>query len=708
MVTGKDQQVQASKPGFDPAMAVQYLKGVGPKKAAVLAENGVHTILDLLYRLPRKYLDRSHIAPINQLTPELPATVVGRVVSTGILKGRKSRFEAVISDGTGYISLLWFSGINWVKKALQKGVTISASGRVSYYHGLQLVHPEYEILEDEDDEDLLHTGRVIPLYPSNEELKRIYLDSRGMRRLIKPLTDVLAHVDIDFFTREFREKHNLPSLEWSLRCAHFPETVEDAERARLRLAFDELFFLQLSLAYTKRVVKNRVKNRACNPPGALIKSFGKALPFQLTAAQKRVLREIADDMCAAQPMYRLLQGDVGSGKTIVALFAMLVAIESGRQAALMVPTEILAEQHGRTTRKLLAGLPVNIAVITGSLSPKEKDEVWDQIETGSVQLVIGTHALFSRGRRFADLGLAVVDEQHRFGVSQRAQLLQKGEQPDVLVMTATPIPRTLALTLYGDLDISIIDEMPPQKGTIQTVRRTEDARDKMYEFIRETTAAGRQVYVVYPLVDESEKLDLKAASAGYEELAAQFAGRRVGLVHGRLPAGEREEVMTRFFDRDIDILVSTTVIEVGVDAPDAGVMVIENAERFGLSQLHQLRGRIGRGPGRAVCILMVGGALSDIARARIEALCQYTDGFRIAEMDLELRGPGEFFGTRQHGLPELRIAHPVRDATMIPAARTAAFELAQQDAGLKKPEHHALREEFKRRYGKRFNWFQIG
>ncbi len=689
-------------------MAVQYLKGVGPKKAAVLAENGVHTVLDLLYRLPRKYLDRSHIAPINQLTPELPATVVGQVVSTGVLKGRKSRFEAVVSDGTGYISLLWFSGINWVKKNLHKGVTVSASGRITYFHSLQIVHPEYEILEDEDDDDLLHTGRVIPLYPSGEELKRIYLDSRGMRRLIKPLTDVLVHADIDFFDQEFREQHHLPSLEWALRYAHFPETLEDAERARLRLAFDELFFLQLSLAYTKRVVKTRVKSRVCSPPGKIIRSLGKTLPFQLTTAQKRVLHEISDDMCAEQPMYRLLQGDVGSGKTIVALFAMLLAVEAGRQAALMVPTEILAEQHGRTIRKLLAGVPVEIAVITGSLGPKEKDEAWARIKSGAVQLVIGTHALFSRGRTFADLGLAVVDEQHRFGVSQRAQLLQKGDQPDVLVMTATPIPRTLALTLYGDLDISIIDEMPPQKGTIQTVWRTEDARDKMYEFIRETTAAGRQVYVVYPLVDESEKLDLKAASAGYEQLAAHFAERRVGLVHGQLKPDERAEVMTRFFNREVDILVSTTVIEVGVDAPDAGVMVIENAERFGLSQLHQLRGRIGRGPGKSVCVLMVGGTLSEIARSRIEALCQYLDGFRIAEIDLELRGPGEFFGTRQHGLPELKIAHPARDAVMIPTARAAAFAVAESDPALKKPAHHRLREEFKRRYGKRFNWFQIG
>lgn len=708
MTDPESQRFQADKPGFDPAMPVQYLKGVGPRKAKVLDEHGVQSVMDLLYRLPRKYLDRSHIAPINQLTPDLPATVVGRVVSTGILKGRKSRFEAVVSDGTGYLSLLWFSGISWVKKSLHKGVTVSASGRVTYFHSLQIVHPEYEILEDEEDEDLLHTGRIIPLYPSGEELKRSFLDSRGMRRLIKPVIDGLTDTQMEFFTEDFRGQNDLPSLGWSLKHAHFPETVEDAERARRRLAFDELFFLQLSLAYTKRVVKTRTKSRVCSPPGEIIKRFSKALPFQLTAAQKNVLREISGDMCSAQPMYRLLQGDVGSGKTIVALFAMLLAVESGRQAALMVPTEILAEQHGRTTRKLLAGLPVETAVVTGSLSSKEKDETWDRIQAGKAQLVIGTHALFSRGRRFADLALAVVDEQHRFGVSQRAQLLQKGDQPDVLVMTATPIPRTLALTLYGDLDISIIDEMPPQKGTIQTVWRTEGARDKMYEFIRETTAVGRQVYVVYPLVDESEKLDLKAASSGYEEFSAHFSERRVGLVHGRLNADDRADVMTRFFNQEIDILVSTTVIEVGVDAPDAGVMVIENAERFGLSQLHQLRGRIGRGPGKSVCVLMVGGHLSDIARARIEALCQHIDGFRIAEIDLELRGPGEFFGTRQHGMPELKIAHPARDAKMIPTARTAAFELAEGDPSLKKSGHRQLREEFKRRYGKRFNWFQIG
>jgi len=708
MTDGEAENVTPDKPPFDPLAPVQYLKGVGPKKAAVLAQAGVHTVLDLLYRLPRRYLDRSHIAPINQLTPDMPATVVGRIISSGILKGRKNRFEAVLSDGTGYLSLLWFSGIKWVRKNLYKGVTVSASGRVTYFHNLQIVHPEYEILEDEDDEDLLHTGRVIPIYPSGEELKQSFLDSRGMRRLIKPLCDQLAESDLEFLPDNFRRQNGLPTLEWSLKYAHFPETLDNAERARQRLAFDELFFLQLSLAYTKRLVKAQTKPRVCGPAGSIIKSFAKTLPFTLTEAQKRVTGEITADMRSAQPMYRLLQGDVGSGKTIVALIAMLLAVESGRQAALMVPTEILAEQHGRTTARFLAGLPVKIAVITGSLSPKEKDAAWAAVRSGETQLVIGTHALFSERRHFGDLALAVIDEQHRFGVSQRARLLRKGNQPDVLVMTATPIPRTLALTLYGDLDISVIDEMPPQKGTIQTVWRTEDAREKMYEYIQSTTAKDRQVYIVYPLVDESEKLDLKAATSGYEELASHFADRRVGLVHGRLSSEERNRVMVGFFNREIDILVSTTVIEVGVDAPDAGVMIIENAERFGLSQLHQLRGRIGRGPGRSVCVLMVGGQLSDIARARIAALCQHTDGFRIAEIDLELRGPGEFFGTRQHGLPELKIAHPTRDAKMIPAARATAFDLTASDSALKKPEHCRLRAEFQRRYGDRFNWFKIG
>jgi len=708
MTNGPDTSADNRQPPFDPQGPVQFLKGVGPKKAEVLAEEGVHTILDLLYRLPRKYLDRSRIAPINQLVPELPATIIGNVVSSGILKGRKRRFEAIISDGTGHISLLWFSGINWVKKNLHKGVTISVHGRVTFYHGLQIVHPDYEILEDTDDEDLLHTGRVIPVYPSSEELNRSYLDSRGMRRLIKPLIDNIDDAGLEFYPPEFRRTHGLPKLEWALKNAHFPDTVENAERARLRLAFDELFFLQLSLAYTKRQIKTHTKTRACGPAGEIIKAFIKKLPFTLTDAQMRVITEIAGDMRSAQPMYRLLQGDVGSGKTIVALISMLLTVEAGRQAALMVPTEILAEQHGRTTARLLADLPVTSAVVTGSLTAKEKDAIWDRIHAGEIQLVIGTHALFSGGREFADLGMVVIDEQHRFGVSQRARLLRKGDQPDVLVMTATPIPRTLALTIYGDLDISVIDQMPPQKGTIQTVWRTEDAREKMYEFIRQTAAQGRQVYVVYPLIDESEKLDLKAASAGYEELEAQFPDQRVGLIHGRLSAVQRNTMMMGFFAKEIDILVSTTVIEVGVDAPDAGVMVIENAERFGLSQLHQLRGRIGRGPGKAVCILMVGGHLSDIARARIDAMCQHIDGFKIAEIDLELRGPGEFFGTRQHGLPELKIAQPMQDAGLIPIARTAAFDVVAADPGLRQKNHRDVRIEFKRRYSERFNWFKIG
>ncbi len=707
-MAGFEDKTQSAGGTLDFAQPVQYLKGVGPKKAAVFAEIGVETVLDLLYRLPRKYLDRSHIAPLNQLVPDMPATVVGRVVSSGILKGRKNRFEAVISDGNGFLSLLWFSGIRWAKKNLHKGVTISASGRVGEYHGLQIVHPEYEILEDEDDDDLMHTGRVIPVYPSGEELRRSYLDSRGMRRLVKPLLDRIGPDDLEFLPEDVRERLGLPTVEWALKNAHFPETVADADCARRRLAFDELFFLQLSLAYSQRGAKSQTKSHRCNKPGKLLRAFAEELPFKLTNAQRRVTNEITGDMQSSSPMYRLLQGDVGSGKTIVALIAMLLTVESGGQAALMVPTEILAEQHGRTLAKLLRTLSLKIAVITGSLTPTEKDDIWAQVESGEVQLVIGTHALFSEGRHFAKLGLAVIDEQHRFGVSQRAQLLGKGRRPDVLVMTATPIPRTLALTLYGDLDISVIDEMPPQKGTIQTVWRTEDAREKMYEYIEQTTSRGRQVYVVYPLVDESEKLDLKAANAGFEELRQRFAERKVGLVHGRLKAAERNAVMVEFFEKKIDILVSTTVIEVGVDAPDAGVMVIENAERFGLSQLHQLRGRIGRGPGKSVCVLMIGGKPSELARERIEALCAHTDGFRIAEIDLELRGPGEFFGTRQHGLPELKIAHPIRDVAMIPPARDEAFRLIEDDPGLQRKDHRKLRQEFLRRYGERFNWFKIG
>lgn len=684
---------------------VTYVKGIGPTRARFLQSQGIETVADLLLHLPRRYLDRSALPGIRDVLPGMIVTIVGKIIATGILAGGKKRFEAILSDGTGHIPLLWFAGFRWIQEVLKKGVVLAASGEVTQFlDEKQILHPELEFLEDLDAEDFTHTGRIIPVYEGGEKWDKVGLASRNLRRIIKPLIDGPVATMPDYLSEETRRPQKLMPLSKALAQAHFPDTAAHAEDARKRLAFDELLFLELAMANRRATIDARNDGRACNAPGLLINKVIKHLPWPLTKAQGRVTDEIAADLKSPRAMRRLLQGDVGSGKTIVAALAMTRWLEAGSQTALLVPTEILAEQHHHNLLKLLKPAGIVPTLLTGSLPAAQKRATQTAIASGEAKLIVGTHALLTGKVEFADLGMAVIDEQHRFGVAQREALVAKGRRPDLLVMTATPIPRTLAMTIYGDLDVSILNEMPPQKGTIKTVWRTEEAREKIYDYIRDTTAKGNLVYIVYPLVETSEKVDLKAATDAYEDLKSRFPDRQLGLVTGRTPADERAVTMSRFYSGQLNILIATTVIEVGVDAPDARLMIIENAERFGLSQLHQLRGRIGRGPGQSVCVLMLGGRPTPIASERLETMCRTNDGFEIAETDLRLRGPGEFLGTRQHGIPEFRIAHLLKDAALIEPARQTAFALAAQP----RAQHASLWAEWKRRFGQHVRRLNAG
>jgi ATP-dependent DNA helicase RecG len=694
--------------------SVQYLKGIGPEKAKALDSVGIKTVEDLLYYIPFRYLDRSTILPMNKLKVGTNATVIGRVESFGIKRGkRKPQFQVIIRDETGFMYLIWFHKIKYVKNLFEENDLVVVSGEVRVYGGLQMIHPEFEIISKKSeggisDDELIHTGRVIPLYPSTAELKRVWLDSRGFRRVLKPLLDNVADLVTETLPTRVISDSNLLPLPKALRNVHFPEDLEMTNLARSRLAFDELFYLELMLALRKKRI-HREEGIAFQKPGNLVRSALKMLPFELTFAQRKVLREIASDMMSGTSMHRLLQGDVGSGKTIVALVAMLMAVESGYQAAIMAPTEILAEQHHITIHQILESLGVKTVLLTSSVIGTERELILEDISKGSAQTIIGTHALIQKKVDFFKLGLVVIDEQHRFGVMQRAKLKQKGKSPDVLVMTATPIPRSLALTLYGDLDVSVIDSLPPGRKGIKTYLYSGNSKSKIYEFLESELQKGHQAYIVYPLVEESEKADLKAAVQSYEFLKKEiFSHRRLALLHGRIKSKDRESIMQAFRNGDYDILVATTVVEVGVDVPNATVMIIEHAERFGLSQLHQLRGRIGRGADQSYCLLVADPPLSEEAQKRLKAMTSTSDGFKISEIDLKLRGPGEFFGTRQHGLPELKIADIITDAKLLYQARNWAFEIIEEDPNLTQKENLCIRSNFMRKYKRRFSLVDIG
>lgn len=694
---------------------IQYVKGVGPRLAKLFEKKGIFTVEDALYFLPRSYEDRRDLKKISELKAGRKETGFGEILLSGVVlyqNKRKRVFEAVVGDGSGTITLKWFHGNEkYLRERFKKGRKLIFSGDVRWFnYQKEIHHPEVEMVNGEIERDYLNFKRIVPIYSETEGLPQ-----RTLRRLMWTILDEYANELISPIPPEIVERQDLIGFPEAFRRVHFPPEGESVEVLNLqrseghrRIIFDEFFFLELGMAIKRRGIALET-GISFKTDGTLPQRFLNQLPFKLTRAQERVLSEIKRDLERPHPMNRLIQGDVGSGKTIVALLACLYVIENGYQAAIMAPTEVLAEQHFLNFHRWVKPLGVNIALLTSSIKGTEREELYQGIREGEVQIIIGTHAIIQEAVDFHHLGIAIIDEQHKFGVVQRGLLKKKGENPDVLVMTATPIPRTLAMTLYGDLDVSIIDEMPQGRMPVETKVFMESARPRVYRLVEEEVSKGRQAFIVYPLVEESEKLDLKNATQMAEHLQREiFPNFRIGLLHGRMKSHEKEAIMMEFKEGRIQILVATTVIEVGIDIPNASVMVVEHAERFGLSQLHQLRGRIGRGHYPSKCILLAQYQSSEEAKVRLRAMEKTTDGFKIAEEDLALRGPGEFFGVRQSGLPDFRVAHILRDTSILIEARKEAFRLIEEDPELNHPSHSKLKEVFMRRWKGRMELATIG
>ena len=684
---------------------VQFLKGVGPQRAAAFERLGVRTVEDLLHHIPHRYLDATTVTPIAQVTVGAEATIVGRVVSKAVVPTRRRLriFRAVLRDETGVIECAW-PGQAFLDRSIRQGQLLLVTGPVKYYHGRQVMPREQIVLADPDETEGEGRddggGMVLPVYPATEGLTH-----RQIRRLVHEHLDAMLEVADDTLPDGLRRSAHTLTLREAFLAVHRPSVAGGWEAGRRRLALDELFDLQLVVTRARHLAKSAPKGPVFAIRRELTSALKASLPFELTAEQKRAIREITGDMTSDRRMHRLLMGDVGTGKTVVGLFAMLLAAENGYQAVFMAPTELLAEQHARTLTNLLSPLAIAPALLVGRLSASEKATVRAQLASGAARIVVGTHALIQDRTAFHRLGLVVIDEQHRFGVEQRAALIEKGDAPDVLLLSATPIPRSLALTLYGDLDISVLRQKPLRQSAVKTGVRAEADREAVYRFVREQCTAGRQAYVVYPVIDESERVDLKAATTMAEELTRRLAPLQVALVHGRLKAEERDQAMRRFRDGAVHVLVATTVIEVGIDVPNATVMVIEHPERFGLAQLHQLRGRVGRGAEESHCVLLTDDAS---ARGRLRRFARTTDGFRIAELDLRERGMGELAGTRQAGGFALRFAEFERDGDLIDLARRAALDLVSSDPALSERRHVALRRRVERRYERGLELFRVG
>jgi ATP-dependent DNA helicase RecG len=684
---------------------VTELPGVGPRIEAALGDLGVTSLADMVSHYPLRHEDLSNVKKICDLRVGEKATVVGRVVSTRPVgrpvRGRSPGFSAQLYDGTGYLpATVW--GRGWLLKGLLPNVRVVVSGEVQRRYGIQLAAKSIEVIEEDDlDGDAgPHAGRFVPVYSVNKGIQ-----ARKMRTLIHRTLDAAGHV-LDPLPAEVLVRHGLPNLHDAIHEVHFPTDRARLKSAMRRLIFYELFLIQTGLAARKARLEVTELGARHTGDGTLLNPFVDELPFGLTAAQERVIGELLGDMRSEKPMRRLLQGDVGSGKTVVAVAALLTAVESGGQGAIMAPTEVLAEQHYLSVSGALAHLPVNVALLTGSQGATERRATLEAIKSGEANVVVGTHTLIQKGVEFADLSLVVVDEQHRFGVGQRTLFKEKGRtRPDTLIMTATPIPRTLSLTLYGDLEVSIIDELPPGRKPVETRLVSLTQRHEAYDEVRRELGAGRQAYVVCPLVEESEALeDVRAAEELHKELESEiFADRRVGLLHGRMKAQDKREVMASFRAGDIETLVATVVVEVGVDVPNASAIVIEGAERFGLSQLHQLRGRVLRGLHPPKCFL-VADPRTEEAEQRLEALTKYQDGFKLSEVDLAIRGEGSLFGSRQSGMPDLKVTKLLRDMDILVEARREAFALVAEDPTLNRPDHRPLRREVKDLLGANVEW----
>ncbi|KOH44652.1 ATP-dependent DNA helicase RecG [Sunxiuqinia dokdonensis] len=690
---------------------IKFLVGVGPKRAELLnKELGIYTFRDLLYYFPYKYIDRTRFHNISEVRPDQAyIQVKGKIRSFELLgEGRKQRLSAVFFDETGSMDLVWFQGIKYIRENLLPGKTYVVFGKPSVFSGrVNIIHPE---VEDKTSEQF-KTGVLQAFYNTTEKLKKRFLNTSALNKIQYNLALQIQGKIYETLPPKVKDPLKLMDLKNALRQIHFPESTHLLQKATFRLKFEELFYIQLKILSLKHKRYEAFKGFVFSSVGYNFNHFyANNLPFELTGAQKKVIKEIRKDLGSGKQMNRLLQGDVGSGKTLVALMIALLAFDNGFQASLMAPTEILAIQHYNTIRKMLQGLGVNMALLTGSTKKSQRKIIHEQLESGELQLLIGTHALIEDVVSFHKLGLVIIDEQHRFGVAQRAKLWKKnsGIPPHILVMTATPIPRTLAMTLYGDLEVSVIDELPPGRKPISTRHYYENRRKEVYQFIRSQIEGGRQAYIVYPLISESEKMDYKNLEDGYELMKQVFPRFKISMVHGRMKPAEKDAEMQLFKDGKTQIMVATTVIEVGVDVPNASVMVIESAERFGLSQLHQLRGRVGRGAEQSYCLLMSSYKISNESRKRLETMVRTNDGFEIAEVDLQLRGPGDIEGTQQSGLGlNLNIANLGKDGEILRIARNLASDILDDDPRLEKEEHKLLRYHYLKMKNTEFNWSVI-
>ena len=685
---------------------ITYLKGVGPNRGNKLKKYGIEVLSDLLYHFPRRYIDRSNILLINKLKIGEEGLIVGKIISANIKQTKKRRFfELEINDETGFIKCIWFRGLSWISEKFEVGESIAIYGKIEFYNGFRMIHPEFDLLDE--NENPINTGKIISIYPSNSDLKSVGMDSRGFRRIITHAIDNINFSIDDFFDKPTLESEQLITLKKALVEIHQPKSMDTLNLSIKRLKFNEHFFMQLLMAIKKSNHKKN-KTKQFTSKDSYVSKIYKLLPFNLTNSQIRVLKEIRADLESSNSMNRLIQGDVGSGKTIVAILASAIAIDNTAQVAIMAPTEILAEQHFNSFKSYCDKINLSCELLISDIKKKEKEKIISDLKSGDINIIVGTHALIQENIEFKNLGLSIIDEQHRFGVEHRKNLIKKAKDSNVLAMTATPIPRTLSMTLHGDLDISIIDEIPKNRIPIKTKIVNKNHLDSIYQFIMKELKNKRQCYIVYPIIEESESLDLEAANTAYKNIKKNiFKNFGVGYLNGKMGKIERDEQMRLFISGDIDVLVSTTVIEVGIDNPNATIMLIENAERFGLTQLHQLRGRIGRGNYQSYCML-VQRKRSLLSDHRLKVMENTVNGFKISDEDLKLRGPGEFFGKKQHGYMKTKIADIPQDLEIIDRARNLAFNIIYKDDELKLPENQKIKHELFNKYSSMLEFINIG